>query len=229
MKKEYIFCFQVGPAHMIQGASVIPIAINLNGYAPTTDNAKALAEKMNQNVVRSVMRLAGYAFFYELIPEGGKVLEIGCHMGDGLMAYKIAGAAEVVGVDPWASQEWDGWFNCSQDAMDRRYLDVVERVGKIGGVTLVREYSKEYFKHCPKGYFDCVYIDGDHRKDGVIVDVAGAVEAVKVGGYIGIDDMFCKKWKKDIGDGLNEWLAENPGRLEAVYIASDPVVLRRIK
>jgi predicted O-methyltransferase YrrM len=60
-----------------------------------------------------------------------------------------------------------------------------------GKVTHCREYSNQWFYNelsDGAGGYDFVYVDGDHNAPGVLEDIIHAWRALKVGGYLYLDD-----------------------------------------
>ncbi len=82
----------------------------------------------------------------------------------------------------------------------REYLD-------SGKIHLIRELSTNAFpdliKHY-KGKFDFIYIDGDHRPDGVYLDAINSFKLCKKNGHILFDDY---RWN-DTGVGIDKFLNE---------------------
>lgn len=97
-------------------------------------------------------------------------------------------------VDPWLFQPefsermYGGSVAKSQLDMDEIYNSVAARFGGDGRVKLDRGKSAEVLQQFPDGYFDWVYIDGNHYYDYVSEDLSLSRKKVKPGGFITGDD-----------------------------------------
>ena len=101
-------------------------------------------------------------------------------------------------IDPWFFGYIDSspksvgakrMFDIPQSEIDQIYESVCNEFTDSPEVTIHRKAStKAKFS---KGYFDWVYIDGDHRYDAVLADLEHYYPLVKTGGYICGDDY---KW-----------------------------------
>jgi hypothetical protein len=97
-------------------------------------------------------------------------------------------------IDPWAFQSefpdrmFGGKVAKSSDDMDRIYEDVRQRLGGLPNVRLHRGFSADVLKQFEDGYFDWIYIDGNHYYHFVRKDLELACQKVKSGGYITGDD-----------------------------------------
>jgi hypothetical protein len=112
-------------------------------------------------------------------------------------------------IDPWAYQDgrefsralYGGVQGEDQKRMDGVYRSVVERFGWFITHEIVdinRGKSSEILESFPDGYFDWVYVDGDHRYEGVLLDLTLAHQKVKAGGIVAGDDYTnVNAWWKD--------------------------------
>ena len=88
-----------------------------------------------------------------------------------------------------------GHIASSPEDMDSVYQKVLE---KFKGRAIVhRGTSQAVIRTFPDGYFDWVYVDGNHAEDFVRADLEMAVAKVKKGGTIAGDDYL---WDRG-GDG----------------------------
>lgn len=96
-------------------------------------------------------------------------------------------------VDPWASYaEYNEHVN-RQDKMNRYYERAKQHLSKYN-CTLIRDYSTNVAKQFPDGYFDYVYIDGNHTLPYVIADIYAWVPKIKKGGIISGHDYLWMDW-----------------------------------
>lgn len=108
-------------------------------------------------------------------------------------------------IDPWKFQAVpefsDSWYGGSkgrdQSYMDSIYEETRERFHpKIlsGGVQIHRKPSVEAAADFPDGYFDWIYVDGDHRYEAVLQDLLTYQSKVKKGGFVAGDDYESPGW-----------------------------------
>lgn len=136
-----------------------------------------------------------------LMPRQGRCAEIG--VWDGKFSEVILAEtdlAQLVLIDPWdmlsetagdsiVHGRWeDGGF------MRELYLRVAERDAHLPKVILGKGYSVPVLETFPDGYFDWVYIDGNHGYDHVLADLRVAARKLRRGGLIAGDDFF---WTRD--------------------------------
>lgn len=84
--------------------------------------------------------------------------------------------------------------------MDAVFNSVRERFDheiQVGTVVLHRAASAEAAGQFEDGYFDWVYIDGNHLYEFVLGDLENYYPKVKAGGYITGDDYGSGGWWKD--------------------------------
>jgi len=80
--------------------------------------------------------------------------------------------------------------------MDEMFHEVSARFADRPQVRIHREMSKAAMESFADGYFDWVYIDGNHNEPFVGEDLALARRKVRPGGIIAGDDF---NWQTDIG------------------------------
>lgn len=69
-----------------------------------------------------------------------------------------------------------------------KYLSNVTLSGCAQKVTTVEGFSQIELRKLPLGGFDIIYIDGDHRADGVLADAVLSFALLKTGGVLIFDD-----------------------------------------
>jgi predicted O-methyltransferase YrrM len=72
--------------------------------------------------------------------------------------------------------------------MDRLYDDVCTRFADRADVIIHRAYSHEVLADFADGYFDWIYIDGNHYYDFVRRDLEMSLRKIRSGGIIAGDD-----------------------------------------
>lgn len=101
------------------------------------------------------------------------------------------------------------YFN---DQYNRFYNNVSEHL-ESNKISLIRELSVDIFPELIKKYqykFDFIYIDGDHRPEGVYIDSINSFELCKEHGFILFDDYL---WG-DTGIGIDKFLNEYSGKYD---------------
>jgi hypothetical protein len=129
------------------------------------------------------------------LPKGSVGAEIGVWKGDfSETILRAVRPSELHLVDPWAFQPQypDRWYGgqlaAEQAEMDAVYEGVRSRFARNPAIRIHRRFSRELKDIFPEGSLDWVYIDGDHSKDAVKLDICLALEVVKPGGVVTGDD-----------------------------------------
>jgi len=94
-----------------------------------------------------------------------------------------------------------------------RFFNNVSEHLENNKISLIRELSVDIFPELIKKYqnkFDFIYIDGDHRPEGVYIDAINSFELCKVYGFILFDDYL---WE-DTGLGIDKFLNEYSGKYD---------------
>jgi hypothetical protein len=167
-------------------------------------------------------------FLLDLLPRQSVGAEVGVHLGD--FSHECMNRLvprELHLIDPWEHQDSEQYKNAwyggqaesGQKEMDQRHDSVCNRFRKeidAGCITVHRGYSTDVLEQFPDGYFDWVYIDGNHLYDFVKADLELSFRKVKAGGYITGDDYGeggwwdggVKKAVDEFGQGDNVELVE---------------------
>lgn len=140
------------------------------------------------------------------MPKESICAEIGVHEGD--FSEEIlsqVSPARLHLIDPWkyvkTAEYQDAWYGGkaveAQATLDGRFESVNRRFNtKItrGQVQLHRGYSQDVVDQFTDGYFDWIYIDGNHLYEYVKKDLELYNPKVKVGGFITGDDYGVEGW-----------------------------------
>ena len=92
-----------------------------------------------------------------------------------------------------------------------RFINNVKEHIEAGKIELIRDLSVKVFDSLIEKYenkFDFIYIDGDHRPEGVYIDAVNCFKLCKNGGYILFDDYL---WE-NTGLGIDRFLNEYEGK-----------------
>jgi hypothetical protein len=165
-----------------------------------------------------------------ILPKGSVCAEVGVWKGDfSEMILKNVKPRELHLVDPWVFQSRypDRWYGgqiaAGQAEMDSIYQYVHSRFARNPVVKIHRRFSRELREIFPEKNLDWIYIDGDHSKDAVKLDVRLALDVVKPGGMIVGDDYY---WRDSDGsysvrDAITELAREldlNPSIVDGQFI-----------
>jgi hypothetical protein len=135
------------------------------------------------------------------MPKGGIAAEIGVWEGKfSERILELAAPRELHLIDPWLYQPEFGNTGFgrrkNETRMEEMYGEVRERFATNPAVKIHRAMSKDALGSFPDGYFDWVYIDGNHNEPFVGQDLDLARRKVRPGGIIAGDDF---NWQVEIG------------------------------
>jgi Methyltransferase domain len=153
----------------------------------------------------------------------GKVCaEIGVFRGDfSERILLIARPRQLHLIDPWKYEPDPSYEKAvygstvakGQPAMDRVFNSVRERFDQeiqVGTVVIHRTTSDEAAGKFEGGYFDWVYIDGNHLYEFVMRDLENYDPKVKPGGYITGDDYgVAGWWQNGVTRAVDEFAARD--------------------
>lgn len=71
---------------------------------------------------------------------------------------------------------------------EQRFLDNTRRSGHSSKITVIKGFSQEALRGLKLNSFDLIYIDGDHRSKGVLMDAMLSWDLLKDGGILIFDD-----------------------------------------
>jgi hypothetical protein len=156
-------------------------------------------------------------------PKGGRIAEIGVWKGD--FAARILEECEPTRlflIDPWRARPdlpEAIYGQKSQDEMDAIFRGVCDRFGngQAEHVEVIRGAADVSFAGFSDRSLDAVYIDGDHRRKAVSMDLYLARQKVKPGGIIAGDDYHNPGWYGDDVTKAVDAFAEKTGwKLETI-------------
>lgn len=73
-------------------------------------------------------------------------------------------------------------------AEEQRFLDNLRRSGHASQINVIKGYSQQKLRELQLNSIDLIYIDGDHRSKGVIMDAVLSWDLLKEGGILIFDD-----------------------------------------
>ena len=150
----------------------------------------------------------GREWLLEMMPKHSVCAEIGVFWGVfSRLILKMVQPKKLHLIDPWRYQDdplfarsnYGSGRGKSQDNMDMIYQRIVKKFGQQPNVQIHRSPSLECVESFPDNYFDWIYVDGDHRYEGVRKDLEMYYSKVKPGGFVAGDDYARKKtnWTQD--------------------------------
>ena len=153
-----------------------------------------------------------------LLAKGGAGAEIGVFKGD--FAAEILSCVQprrLYLIDPWINMEDEtlskSWYAAnSKHDMSAIYDSVCARFAEqsaSGTVEIMRQKSGDALKLIEDDSLDFVYVDGDHRYEGVLADLTASLAKLKCGGVLAGDDYSLNGWW---GDGVVRAVHETLGR-----------------
>jgi predicted O-methyltransferase YrrM len=133
----------------------------------------------------SIERADGEALLGLLVAEGvERTIEVGLALGISALWFCRAVAergGRHVAVDPFQQESWNGaGLRTLREAGVDELVEVVEEESQLALPRLVAEARE----------FDFGFVDGDHRFDGVFLDLYYMTRLVRPGGLIAIDDTW---------------------------------------
>src|SRR3989304_1799583 len=204
---------------------------------------KSLLKRLlgTRRVVRFFTPIPGErrAFLLEMLPKCSVGAEIGVHMGDfSQEILRIVKPVTLHLIDPWKHEDSatykEAWYGGKakgeQSELDARYEAVLRRFGPAidsGQAKVHRGYSQHVAESFPNGYFDWVYIDGNHLYEFVRKDLLLYFHKVKDGGYLTGDD--CGEggwWNGGVKKAVDEFILSNP--FELVRITNNQFLLKKL-
>jgi hypothetical protein len=177
-------------------------------------------------------------FLLGLLPRGSIGAEIGVYKGD--FAARIMETVKPKTlhlIDPWKYESspiykdslYGGLQGESQTGMDLIHQSVVTRFAeelKRGTVRIHRTASALAAGEFSGGYFDWIYIDGNHQYEFVKSDLNGFYPQVRGGGIIAGDDYELEGWwKGGVKKAVDEFVAT--GLCDIVAVKANQYVLRK--
>jgi hypothetical protein len=178
-------------------------------------------------------------FLLREMPRRSICAEIGVFMGNfSADILRLVNPGKLHLIDPWKYESSatyrESWYGgekgASQDHLDSIYDSVLRRFNaEIAAATVCvhRASSSEASTAFPDGYFDWIYIDGNHLYEFVKDDLESYYPKVKKGGYIAGDDYGEGGWwQGGVKKAVDEFLSRNSS-CEPLYINEGQFCLRK--
>lgn len=151
------------------------------------------------------------------LPKGAVCAEIGVWEGGfSQVILDVTQPKELHLIDPWEVQPDYANTAFGKDKntakMARLFQTVTDLFDGDDRVTIHRQMSDAALASFPDGYFDWVYLDGNHNYDVITNDLRLALAKVKPNGMIAGDDLL---WQVDAGAPVRRAVREVKRRLGA--------------
>lgn len=202
----------------------------------------SVLSRLAQPILKPIRALRGdrsRRFVLRQFPSHSVGAEIGVWAGDfSQQILEVVQPSKLHLIDPWLyqpspefSRAWyGGVIGESQQYMDQTYRSVVDRMRpKIvrGIVEIHRGSSDKMAEQFPDNYFDWIYVDGDHRFEGVLKDLELYRPKLKTGGIMGGDDYenVDAWWGDGVPRAVNDVLRR--GLYKEIVIRYNQFVLRK--
>jgi len=125
----------------------------------------------------------------------GRAVEIGSYSGEGTVVLAKY-FKDVMAVDPWLNG-YDINDRASQQCPMKFVFEAFQdRTTQLGNVLYSRGKSLDALQFFKDGELDFIYIDGDHRYEGVLADLNGWRSKLRDGGVIAGHDWSFKAVQK---------------------------------
>lgn len=151
--------------------------------------------------------------FFKQLPKGGNVIELGVYKShNAKRIYSIIKPTHLYLVDLFCDQpgpcnlqrDEAMWIMCKERA--------IEWADSTDNITL---YCEDFDKVCllfPDGFFDIVYLDGNHDYESVVKDLNLWYPKVKKGGYFAGHDYKDRRFK--VRKAVDEFLEERSKEID---------------
>jgi predicted O-methyltransferase YrrM len=161
--------------------------VQLDKLASFVDSAYAAGAVDGRPLApHSVDRADGEALRDLAVAEGAsRTIEVGLALGMSalFLCQAIAGrdGARHVAIDPFQAESWDNaGLEALREAEVEELVEVIQEESLFALPQLVKDGRQ----------FDFAFVDGDHRFEGVVLDLVFMARLVKPGGLIVVDDMW---------------------------------------
>ena len=100
---------------------------------------------------------------------------------------------------------------CPAEIQEQVYQDMLERISPYSNkIIVVKKSSLDVAPTFPDGFFDFVYIDGNHNYESVKQDIALWFPKVKKGGVLGGHDFDNRNiTRQDVAEAVKDFAKEN--------------------
>lgn len=183
----------------------------IEGEMPQKFNWKYLDSASRDNKTNQRLDHNFYMFYYaSLLPERSLILEVGMGMSTLCMGMAIKGKGSlIITVDPglWSEEERlkrKDYLSQYDIHNPQGYLNDIKNLNLDGYIVPVPDTSENVLKRWDGRQIDLLFVDGDHKPNGVRIDCEW-MKYVKVGGIAVFDD-----WDYNLSTTVKNFLADKP-------------------
>jgi predicted O-methyltransferase YrrM len=133
----------------------------------------------------------------------GKAVEIGSYSGEGTVVI-AKHFKEVLAVDPWLNGYDINDVASQQCPMKFVFEAFQERTSGLKNVMFSRGKSLDALEFVEDSSCDLIYIDGDHRYEGVLADLKGWRKKLREGGIMAGHDWSWESIKKALLEEIGQ-------------------------
>jgi hypothetical protein len=124
-----------------------------------------------------------------------KILEIGCYHGANVCSlvktYATHPKSTIHCVDPWIDYQDYHEYKSQQYSSYSNFLHNISKLdaNDVGKIYIYRDLSENIIPDFRDKLFDMIYIDGNHEKEFIVMDLILSLKKIKNNGWIIIDDI----------------------------------------
>jgi len=173
----------------------------------------------------------------QFVPKGATVVEVGVFRGDfSFELLEIISPEKLHLIDPWKNLDdptlSDSWYHVeSKHDMDAIHASVCHRFAseiETGQVEIQRGKTQDVLPGLPDTSLDFAYVDGDHRFEGVLLDLDLLAPKMKPGATIMLDDYVLGRWWGDgVVRALNVFLGKQAHGWIIIRAVGNQVVIKK--
>lgn len=180
-------------------------------------------------------------FLLQKMPKRSICAEIGVNKGDfSERILEIVQPKKLHLIDPWKLEQSEVYDESyygkktveDQNAMDKRFKDVMNRFEKEiknNQIVIDRGYSETILQDFQNGYFDWIYVDGNHLYEFVKKDLELCYLKVKTSGYITGDDYNEGGWwEGGVKKAVDEFISNNK-KIKLIEIKANQFILQKLE
>ena len=173
---------------------------------------------------REINQVRSRLFLLKAAPKNSICAEIGVNRGNfSKSILKIVKPKKLYLIDPWKSTN-------NQDLMNKNYKITMKRLEdevKAGQVIIKKGSSLDVLNEFEDGFFDWIYVDGDHRYEFVKKDLKLSYSKVKKNGLITGDDYNHKvgTLKKEVAKAVDDFIKES--NVKVIQLKNEQFILKK--
>ena len=160
-----------------------------------------------------------------------KYLEIGTLYGANLITvsqtYGLHTESELHCVDPWEDYDAYDEYKGEQPNIYETFQRNIDRFGIRGKIREHRGYSHKVVQEFDDGFFDLIYVDGNHEPEYVLEDAVLCFRKLKQGGIMIFDDYGWGGFNRTLR-GIEGFLLGYSFRIKILGIQSTQIFIQKL-